>query len=52
MEVELSKFNHYRKKDDWLFMLIPSLSIGYCEKFFSITLYILNWELSLNFNFE
>lgn len=50
MKAIVETYNHY-KKDDWFFVIMPTLSVGYCENFFSISLYILNWELSLNFIF-
>lgn len=50
MKVTVETHNYY-KKDEWLF-IVPTLSVGYYKKFISISFYILNWELSLNFDFE
>lgn len=49
MEVTVETHNYY-KKGEWLFIM-PTLSVGYYKKFISISFYILNWEVSLNFIF-
>ena len=51
MKAEFQAHNHYNK-NEWFCMMLPSLGIGYCNKFLSITLYVLIWEFSLNLNWE
>lgn len=50
MKIVFSIFNHWRCKQ-W-FLILPTIGIGYCRKFLHITLYILAWEFSVEFNWE
>lgn len=41
-----------KNKKDWGVVLIPTISIGYCDKFFCFSLYVFAWEFSIDFNWD
>ena len=51
MKIYTDCHTYYSKNNDWLCQT-PAIAIGMGESFFTITLYILIWSLTVEFNWE
>ena len=52
MKVNFETKKYFRNKKDWGFLLIPTIGIGYNDKFLCFSLYILTWEFSVDFDWD
>jgi len=52
MKVNFGFQRLYINIKEYEFVLLPTIGVGYCNKFLSISLYILAWEFFVCFNWE
>lgn len=52
MSINFELINYFHNKNSWNCLLLPSLGVGYCKGFLSVSLYLFVWEFDINFEFK